>query len=225
MYRNWALKITQSDNKVYIFTLHTMNIPSMFTAFILYLYMLSLHCSFVLAARAGLLFQLPVYVLFWSLEKCYPEGLLALDGKICLPFFSFCNSTPPHTLVFFPLPHLAASHSHFLSYFFVSHIFSHLLSLFHITRLFLTSVCLHKFSFSLLVLNTFRFDTTFAPLVFADQYLQLSAKLPSHNIYGLGEHVHQHYRHDMNWRTWPIFTRDAFPNGVRGTHTHGNNAW
>ncbi|KAM6932993.1 sucrase-isomaltase, intestinal [Xenentodon cancila] len=60
------------------------------------------------------------------------------------------------------------------------------------------------------------FDTTFAPLVFADQYLQLSAKLPSHNIYGLGEHVHTRYRHDTNWRTWPIFTRDAFPNG--GTH-------
>uniref|UniRef100_A0A8C7XUH5 alpha-glucosidase n=1 Tax=Oryzias sinensis TaxID=183150 RepID=A0A8C7XUH5_9TELE len=60
------------------------------------------------------------------------------------------------------------------------------------------------------------FDTTFAPLVFADQFLQLSAKLPSHNIYGLGEHVHQNYRHDTNWRTWPIFTRDAFPNG--GTH-------
>ncbi|XP_017279452.1 maltase-glucoamylase, intestinal [Kryptolebias marmoratus] len=60
------------------------------------------------------------------------------------------------------------------------------------------------------------FDTTMAPLVFADQYLQLSAKLPSHNIYGLGEHVHTRYQHDTNWRTWPIFTRDAFPNG--GTH-------
>ncbi|XP_064158335.1 sucrase-isomaltase, intestinal [Anguilla rostrata] len=60
------------------------------------------------------------------------------------------------------------------------------------------------------------FDTTIGPLVFADQYLQLSAKLPSHNIYGLGEHVHQNFRHDTNWKTWPIFTRDAFPNG--GTH-------
>ncbi|XP_013863590.1 maltase-glucoamylase, intestinal [Austrofundulus limnaeus] len=59
------------------------------------------------------------------------------------------------------------------------------------------------------------FDTTMAPLVFADQYLQLSAKLPSHNIYGLGEHVHTRYRHDTNWRTWPIFTRDAQPNGGR----------
>uniref|UniRef100_A0A3Q2Y893 P-type domain-containing protein n=1 Tax=Hippocampus comes TaxID=109280 RepID=A0A3Q2Y893_HIPCM len=57
------------------------------------------------------------------------------------------------------------------------------------------------------------FDTTMGPLVFADQFLQLSAKLPSHNIYGLGEHVHRRYRHDTNWKTWPIFTRDAFPNG------------
>ncbi|KAG7264689.1 hypothetical protein CRUP_006216 [Coryphaenoides rupestris] len=53
-----------------------------------------------------------------------------------------------------------------------------------------------------------------APLVFADQYMQLSAKLPSHNIYGLGEHVHRHYRHDTNWKTWPIFARDGFPNGA-----------
>ncbi|TSR87326.1 putative maltase-glucoamylase 2 [Bagarius yarrelli] len=60
------------------------------------------------------------------------------------------------------------------------------------------------------------FDTSIGPLVFADQYLQISAKLPSSNIYGLGEHVHQQFRHDLNWRTWPIFTRDAFPNG--GTH-------
>ncbi|XP_077421965.1 sucrase-isomaltase, intestinal [Vanacampus margaritifer] len=60
------------------------------------------------------------------------------------------------------------------------------------------------------------FDTTMGPLVFADQFLQLSAKLPSKNIYGLGEHVHRQFRHDINWKTWPIFTRDAFPNG--GTH-------
>ncbi|XP_066565478.1 sucrase-isomaltase, intestinal isoform X2 [Amia ocellicauda] len=57
------------------------------------------------------------------------------------------------------------------------------------------------------------FDTTIGPLQFADQYLQLSARLPSHNIYGLGEHVHRNFRHDTNWRTWPIFTRDGFPNG------------
>uniref|UniRef100_A0A667ZB98 P-type domain-containing protein n=1 Tax=Myripristis murdjan TaxID=586833 RepID=A0A667ZB98_9TELE len=62
--------------------------------------------------------------------------------------------------------------------------------------------------------NKVLFDTSVGPLVFADQYLQLSTMLPASYIYGLGEHVHRNYRHDMNWKTWPIFTRDAFPNGV-----------
>ncbi|XP_069474583.1 sucrase-isomaltase, intestinal [Ambystoma mexicanum] len=57
------------------------------------------------------------------------------------------------------------------------------------------------------------FDTTIGPLQYANQYLQLSIKLPSSNIYGLGEHVHKQFRHDVNWKTWPIFTRDWFPNG------------
>ncbi|XP_019358783.1 PREDICTED: sucrase-isomaltase, intestinal [Gavialis gangeticus] len=57
------------------------------------------------------------------------------------------------------------------------------------------------------------FNTSIGPLVYADQYLQLSIKLPSSNIYGVGEHVHKQYRHDVNWKTWPIFTRDAAPIG------------
>ncbi|EMP39847.1 Maltase-glucoamylase, intestinal [Chelonia mydas] len=64
--------------------------------------------------------------------------------------------------------------------------------------------------------GTILFNTSIGPLQYADQYLQLSIKLPTGNIYGIGEHVHTQYRHDVNWRTWPIFTRDAFPNG--GTH-------
>ncbi|XP_023592691.1 probable maltase-glucoamylase 2 [Trichechus manatus latirostris] len=66
-------------------------------------------------------------------------------------------------------------------------------------------------------------DTGIGPLQFAQQYLQLSFRLPSTNLYGLGEHVHQQYRHDMNWKTWPIFTRDTSPteDGVNlyGAHT------
>ncbi|KAM8812030.1 putative maltase-glucoamylase 2 [Rhynchonycteris naso] len=54
-------------------------------------------------------------------------------------------------------------------------------------------------------------DTSIGPLLYTDQYLQLSFRLPSANVYGLGEHVHQRYRHDMAWKTWPIFTRDATP--------------
>uniref|UniRef100_A0A8C0U487 alpha-glucosidase n=1 Tax=Cyanistes caeruleus TaxID=156563 RepID=A0A8C0U487_CYACU len=58
------------------------------------------------------------------------------------------------------------------------------------------------------------FDTTIGPLQYADQFLQLSIKLPSANIYGVGEHVHKQYRHDVNWKTWPIFSRDVGPSAA-----------
>ncbi|XP_014441942.1 LOW QUALITY PROTEIN: maltase-glucoamylase, intestinal [Tupaia chinensis] len=64
------------------------------------------------------------------------------------------------------------------------------------------------------------FDSSIGPLLFSDQFLQLSIRLPSANVYGLGEHVHQQYRHDMNWKTWPIFNRDTTPNGD-GTNLYG----
>ncbi|KAI5273968.1 putative Maltase-Glucoamylase 2 [Manis pentadactyla] len=66
-------------------------------------------------------------------------------------------------------------------------------------------------------------DTSIGPLQFAQQFLQLSLRLPSTNVYGLGEHVHQRYRHNMTWKTWPIFTRDARPTegmiNLYGAHT------
>lgn len=60
--------------------------------------------------------------------------------------------------------------------------------------------------------NRVLFDSSIGPLLFSDQFLQLSTHLPSANVYGLGEHVHQQYRHDMNWKTWPMFARDTTPN-------------
>ncbi|XP_032257174.1 putative maltase-glucoamylase-like protein FLJ16351 [Phoca vitulina] len=66
-------------------------------------------------------------------------------------------------------------------------------------------------------------DTSIGPLQFAQQYLQLSFRLPSTAVYGLGEHVHRQYRHSMSWKTWPIFTRDAAPTedmiNLYGAHT------
>nr|XP_019605399.1 PREDICTED: probable maltase-glucoamylase 2 [Rhinolophus sinicus] len=66
-------------------------------------------------------------------------------------------------------------------------------------------------------------DTSIGPLQFAQQYLQLSFHLPSANVYGLGEHVHQQYRHSLAWKTWPIFTRNAAPTqsmiNLYGAHT------
>ena len=61
----------------------------------------------------------------------------------------------------------------------------------------------------------YRFDTSIGPLVYSDQYLQISTKLPSEYIYGFGEHIHKRFRHDLYWKTWPIFTRDQLPGDVR----------
>ncbi|XP_013975431.1 maltase-glucoamylase, intestinal isoform X1 [Canis lupus familiaris] len=68
--------------------------------------------------------------------------------------------------------------------------------------------------------NRVLLDSGIGPLLFADQFLQFSTRLPSANVYGLGEQVHQQYRHDMNWKTWPIFARDTTPNGD-GTNLYG----
>lgn len=66
-------------------------------------------------------------------------------------------------------------------------------------------------------------DTGIGPLQFDQQYLELSFRLPSSNVYGLGEHVHQQYLHNMSWNTWPIFTRDTTPTqgkiNLYGAHT------
>ncbi|ERE87765.1 sucrase-isomaltase, intestinal-like protein [Cricetulus griseus] len=59
--------------------------------------------------------------------------------------------------------------------------------------------------------NRVLFDTSIGPLVYSNQYLQISAKLPSDYIYGFGEHIHKRFRHDLYWKTWPIFTRDELP--------------
>uniref|UniRef100_A0A8C0UU31 Maltase-glucoamylase, intestinal-like n=1 Tax=Cyanistes caeruleus TaxID=156563 RepID=A0A8C0UU31_CYACU len=55
------------------------------------------------------------------------------------------------------------------------------------------------------------FDTTIGPLVFSEQFLQISTRIPSSNVYGLGEHLHRSFRHDLHWKTWPLFSRHAAP--------------
>ncbi|XP_060052707.1 maltase-glucoamylase isoform X2 [Erinaceus europaeus] len=68
--------------------------------------------------------------------------------------------------------------------------------------------------------STSRIDSSIGPLQFSDQFLQFSIRLPSANVYGLGEHVHQQYRLDMNWKTWSLFARDTTPN-ADGTNLYG----
>ncbi|XP_078690863.1 lysosomal alpha-glucosidase-like isoform X4 [Branchiostoma floridae x Branchiostoma belcheri] len=50
-------------------------------------------------------------------------------------------------------------------------------------------------------------NTTVAPLIYADQFLEMSTSLPSGNVYGLGEHRGP-LRHKTGWIRIPFWARD-----------------
>ncbi|NXC83549.1 LYAG glucosidase, partial [Cercotrichas coryphoeus] len=53
-------------------------------------------------------------------------------------------------------------------------------------------------------------NTTVAPLIFADQFLQISTSLPSKFLYGLGEH-RDSFLHSLDWNTLTLWARDVSP--------------
>jgi alpha-glucosidase (family GH31 glycosyl hydrolase) len=58
------------------------------------------------------------------------------------------------------------------------------------------------------------FDTTGIPgFTFEDQYLSITTRTASANVYGFGEQVHQSLRQDMNWHKWGMFARDEPSSG------------
>ncbi|KAK7085835.1 hypothetical protein SK128_017032, partial [Halocaridina rubra] len=64
------------------------------------------------------------------------------------------------------------------------------------------------------------FDTSIGGFTFADQFLQIATKLPTSNLYGLGENTHMSLKHDLNYATWPMFARDQ-PPGAVGQNLYG----
>ena len=57
------------------------------------------------------------------------------------------------------------------------------------------------------------FDGGLGGLVLSDQFLQISGKLPSENIYGFAEHEQPSLRHSVDWVTWGMWARDHPPEG------------
>uniref|UniRef100_A0A8C3KGT3 P-type domain-containing protein n=1 Tax=Calidris pygmaea TaxID=425635 RepID=A0A8C3KGT3_9CHAR len=58
--------------------------------------------------------------------------------------------------------------------------------------------------------GTVLLNTTVAPLIFADQFLQISTLLPSRFLYGLGEHRGP-LLHSLDWSTLSLWARDVSP--------------
>ncbi|NXN29051.1 LYAG glucosidase, partial [Nycticryphes semicollaris] len=58
--------------------------------------------------------------------------------------------------------------------------------------------------------GTVLLNTTVAPLIFADQFLQVSTLLPSRFLYGLGEHRGP-LLHSLDWSTLTLWARDVSP--------------
>jgi lysosomal alpha-glucosidase len=62
------------------------------------------------------------------------------------------------------------------------------------------------------------FDTTVAPMVYADQFLQLSSALPSNYIYGLGE-TQDKLSRSLNWSRSVLWTHDSVPTENRNLYS------
>ncbi|KAK7490533.1 hypothetical protein BaRGS_00018319, partial [Batillaria attramentaria] len=63
------------------------------------------------------------------------------------------------------------------------------------------------------------FDTGVGGLVFHDQFLQISTRLPTRHVYGMGENVHKTFRRNLWYHTYPLFGRDQ-PTKTDDTLTH-----
>ncbi|XP_022091523.1 maltase-glucoamylase, intestinal-like [Acanthaster planci] len=60
--------------------------------------------------------------------------------------------------------------------------------------------------------DTVLIDTSLGGLVYSNQFLQFATKLPANSeLYGFGEHEHHSLRHNMNWQTMGMYSRDQPP--------------
>uniref|UniRef100_A0A672GPQ1 Maltase n=1 Tax=Salarias fasciatus TaxID=181472 RepID=A0A672GPQ1_SALFA len=54
-------------------------------------------------------------------------------------------------------------------------------------------------------------DSAVPGFTFSDMFIQVSTRLSSEFVYGFGETEHTTYRHDLNYHTWGMFSKDQPP--------------
>ena len=60
--------------------------------------------------------------------------------------------------------------------------------------------------------HLYRWDTSVGSILLADQFLQLSTKLPSDYLYGFGETSRSSFKRDFTkWHSFGLFSRDQAP--------------
>ncbi|KAL5015728.1 hypothetical protein ScPMuIL_005317, partial [Solemya velum] len=64
------------------------------------------------------------------------------------------------------------------------------------------------------------YDSSVGGLTFSDQFLQIATRLASRHVYGFGENVHPTFRHDLWYKTWPMFARDQWASDGTENHNH-----
>jgi hypothetical protein len=57
-------------------------------------------------------------------------------------------------------------------------------------------------------------DTSLGPIIFENFHRQITTKLPSENIYGMGENMHTSFKHNLKYQNWPVFARDQIAEDV-----------
>lgn len=71
-------------------------------------------------------------------------------------------------------------------------------------------IYLNFFLLELSMICYYSYDSSVGGLTFSDQFLQIATRLASRHVYGFGENVHPTFRHDLWYKTWPMFARDQW---------------
>ncbi|XP_050841756.1 sucrase-isomaltase, intestinal-like [Serinus canaria] len=59
--------------------------------------------------------------------------------------------------------------------------------------------------------GTVLWDSPLVDLFFSNQFLQITTTVPSTSVYGFGEHEHPTFKHNMNFVTYGMYSRDQAP--------------